>query len=160
MAEGWHEDGLRAVRGALHGPALLAALRRGPANEVLQLAGDGVAGAAALGLPGAAQMAATFLGALRERGFRGDEELADVLRVFVGHTVTAVPRPLAVDLEVLLGGSTDGEAGTACLCIAMCIRTAWCRPPSASLPGAGRAGGSRLLPGRPVGVVLDQVGDE
>ncbi|WP_280877580.1 UPF0158 family protein [Streptomyces pseudovenezuelae] len=104
MAEGWDEDGLRAVRGALHGPdgtALLAALRRGPMNEVLQLAGDGVAAAAALGLPGATQTAATFLGALRERGFRGDEELADVLRVSIGHAVNPVPCPLAVDLEML-----------------------------------------------------------
>ncbi|WP_327722124.1 UPF0158 family protein [Streptomyces sp. NBC_00490] len=104
MAEGWDEDGLRAVRGALHGPdgtALLAALRHGPVNEVLQLAGDGVAGAAALGLPGAVRMAATFLGALRERGFGGDEELADLLGVSVGHAVTPVPRPLAVDLEML-----------------------------------------------------------
>ncbi|MES4886249.1 UPF0158 family protein [Streptomyces sp. NPDC000349] len=104
MAEEWDEDGLRAVRGALHRPdgtALLAALCRGPVSEVLQLAGDGVAGAAAVGLPGAAQMAATFLGALRERGFRGDEELADVLRLSVGHAVNPAPRPLVVDLEML-----------------------------------------------------------
>lgn len=48
MAEGWDEDGRRAVRGALHGPdgtALLAALRCGPVNEVLQLAGDGLSSA-------------------------------------------------------------------------------------------------------------------
>ncbi|MFE6620386.1 hypothetical protein [Streptomyces sp. NPDC057740] len=104
MAEGWDEDGLRAVRGALQGAdgmALLAALRRGPVSEVLQLAGDGVAGTAALGLPGAPQMAATFLGALRERGFRGDEELADVLRRSVGHVVNPALCPLSVDLEML-----------------------------------------------------------
>ncbi|MEV2193174.1 hypothetical protein AB0I02_19625 [Streptomyces phaeochromogenes] len=117
MAEGWDEDGLRAVRGALRGPdgtALLAALRRGPVSEVLQLAGDGVAGAAALGLPGAAQMAATFLGALRERGFQGDEELADVLRVSVGHAANPAPHPLAVDLEMLamlLEGDPVGSGG-------------------------------------------------
>lgn len=35
-----------------------------------------------------------------------------------------------------------------------------CRPPSASLPWAGQADSSWLLPGRPVGVVLDQVADE
>ncbi|MEU1165563.1 hypothetical protein ABZ372_35940, partial [Streptomyces sp. NPDC005921] len=80
MVEGWGEDGLRALRGALHaqdGATLLAALRRGPVREVPQLAGDGVAGAAAQGLPGVAEMAALFLGALQERGFRGDEALAD-----------------------------------------------------------------------------------
>ncbi|MGW3950801.1 hypothetical protein ACWEKM_07535 [Streptomyces sp. NPDC004752] len=104
MAEEWDEDGLRAVRGALHGQdgvALLAALRRGPAHEVLQLAGDGVAGAAALGLPGAAETAASFLGALQERGFPGDEELAHRLRAAVGDAAIPLLRPLAVDLEML-----------------------------------------------------------
>ncbi|XUL88986.1 UPF0158 family protein [Streptomyces galilaeus] len=128
MAERWDENGLRAVRGALHGPdgtALLAALRHGPVSEVLQLAGDGVAGAAALGLPGAAQTAASFLGALRERGFRGDEELADVLRVSVGHEVNPAPRPLAVDLEmlaVLLKGDPAESGGR------LDLSTGECRP--------------------------------
>ncbi|MFF3689923.1 hypothetical protein [Streptomyces sp. NPDC002187] len=88
MAEGWDEDGLRAVRGALHGHdgvALLAALHREPVSEVLQLAGDGVAGTAATGLPGAAETAGSFLGALQERGFQGDEELADRLRTATQH---------------------------------------------------------------------------
>ncbi|MFJ8789023.1 hypothetical protein [Streptomyces sp. NPDC102462] len=104
MVDGWDEAGLRAVRGALHardGAALLAALDRGPVNEVLQLAGDGVAGAAARGVAGAAETAATFLGALRERGFRGDEELADQLCTAMGCAASPLPRPLAVDLEVL-----------------------------------------------------------
>lgn len=104
VMEGWGEDGLRALRGALHaqhGVALLAALRRGPVREVLQLAGDGVAGAAAQGLPGAAEIAALFLGALQERGFRGDEELADRLRAATGDAAIPFLRPLAVDLEML-----------------------------------------------------------
>ncbi|MEU2877593.1 UPF0158 family protein [Streptomyces sp. NPDC007070] len=104
MVEGWGEDGLRAVRGALHaqdGVALLAALRRGPVREVLQLAGDGVAEATARGLPGAVEMAALFLGALQERGFRGDEELADRLRAATGDAASPLPRPLTVDLEML-----------------------------------------------------------
>lgn len=104
MAEGWDEDGLRAVRGALHAQdwaALLAALRRGPVRDVVQLAGDGVAGAAALGLPGAATMAASFLDALQERGFRGDEELAHQLRAAMGEAAIPLLRPLAVDLEML-----------------------------------------------------------
>ncbi|MEU6373323.1 hypothetical protein [Streptomyces sp. NPDC046909] len=104
MAEERDEDGLRAVRGALHEQdwaALLAALSRGPVHEVLQLAGDGVAGAAAQGLPGAAEMAASFLGALQERGLRGDEELADRLRTVTGHAVMPLLHPLAVDLEML-----------------------------------------------------------
>jgi hypothetical protein len=96
VAEGWDEDGLRAVRGAFHGQdgvALLAALHRGPVSEVLQLAGDAVAGAA--------EMAGSFLGALQERGFQGDEELADRLRTATEHTPIPLPRPLAVDLEML-----------------------------------------------------------
>lgn len=104
MVEGWGEDGLRAVRGALHaqdGVALLAALRRGPVREVLQLAGDGVAEATARGLPGAVEMAALFLGALQERGFRGDEELADRLRAATGDAASPLLRPLTVDLEML-----------------------------------------------------------
>ncbi|MFF4259738.1 UPF0158 family protein [Streptomyces sp. NPDC001663] len=104
MAEGWDEDGLRAVRGALHSQdwvALLAALQRGTVREVLQLAGDGVAGAAARGLPGAAEMAASFIGELTERGFRGDEELAHQLRTAMGDAAIPLLRPLAVDLEML-----------------------------------------------------------
>ncbi|GGL06087.1 UPF0158 family protein [Streptomyces flaveus] len=104
MAEEWGEDALMAVRGSLYaqdGAALLAALRRGPEREVLQLAGDGVAGAAARGVPGAAETAASFLGALQERGFRGDEELADRLRSATGEAAIPLLRPLAVDLEML-----------------------------------------------------------
>ncbi|MFD4256482.1 UPF0158 family protein [Streptomyces sp. NPDC058534] len=106
MAEGWDEDALRAVRGALHtqdGAALLAALRRGPVREVLQLAGDGVAEAAAAprGLPGAAEMAAAFLDALQERGFRGDEELAHRLRTVTGDAAIPLLRPIPVDVEML-----------------------------------------------------------
>jgi hypothetical protein len=104
VAEGWDEDGLRAVRGALHAQdwaALLAALHRGPAHEVLQLAGDGVAEAMAHGLPEAVETAASFLGALRERGFRGDEEMADRLCTAMGDAAIPFLRPLAVDLEML-----------------------------------------------------------
>ncbi|MEU9111203.1 UPF0158 family protein [Streptomyces sp. NPDC048483] len=105
MAGEWNKDGLRAVRGALHAQdwaALLAALRRGPAREVLQLAGDGVAMAAAQGLPGAVETAASFLGALQERGFRGDQELADRLPTTTEHAAIPLLRPLAVDLEMLV----------------------------------------------------------
>lgn len=104
VAEGWDEEWLRAVRGALHVQdwvALLAALQRGTVREVLQLAGDGVAGAAARGLPGAAEMAASFIGELRERGFRGDEELAHQLRTAIGDGAIPLLRPLTVDLEML-----------------------------------------------------------
>ncbi|MGW1745034.1 UPF0158 family protein [Streptomyces sp. NPDC002092] len=53
------------------------------------------------GLPGAAETAALFLAALQERGFRGDRELADRLRVATGDAAIPLLRPLAVDLEML-----------------------------------------------------------
>ncbi|MDX3638623.1 UPF0158 family protein [Streptomyces sp. MB09-02B] len=137
MVEGWDEGGLRALRGALHaqdGVTLLAALRRGPVREVLQLAGDGVAGTAAQGLPGAAEMAALFLGALQERGFRGDEELADRLRAAAGDAAIPFLRPLAVDLEMLamLLESDPAESGGR-----VALSTGECRPALTDEPGPG-----------------------
>ncbi|MBT2674238.1 hypothetical protein J7E95_26190 [Streptomyces sp. ISL-14] len=125
------------MRGAFHardGAALLAALRRGPVHEVLQLAGDGVAMAAAQGLPGAAEMAASFLGALHERGFRGDEDLADRLRTATGDMAIPLLRPLAVDLEMLamlLEGDPAESGGLLDLC------TGDCRPTVTGGPDAG-----------------------
>ncbi|MFI1294144.1 hypothetical protein ACH4VM_38090 [Streptomyces sp. NPDC020792] len=49
----------------------------------------------------AADMAASFLGALQERGFRGDEELADRLRAATEDAAIPLLRPLVVDLEML-----------------------------------------------------------
>ncbi|MEU0118422.1 UPF0158 family protein [Streptomyces bobili] len=46
-------------------------------------------------------MAALFLGALQERGFRGDEELADRLCSVTEDAAIPLLRPLAVDLEML-----------------------------------------------------------
>jgi hypothetical protein len=137
VAEGWDEDGLRAVRGALHvqdWAALLAALQRGTVREVLQLAGDGVVGAAARGLPGAAEMAASFIGELRERGFRGDEELAHQLRTGRGEAAIPLLRPLAVDLEMLamlLEGDLAESGGR------IDLSTGECRPGTELEPGAG-----------------------
>lgn len=83
MAQGWSEDDVRAVRTAIHsadGSALLTALRSRPTRAVLQLAGDGVAAAAARRVPGADAVAAEFLEHLTARGWDGDAELADRLR--------------------------------------------------------------------------------
>jgi hypothetical protein len=148
VAEGWDEDGLRAVRGALHAQAwaaLLAALRRGPARDVLQLAGDGVAGAAARGLPGAAAMAASFLAALQERGFRGDEELADRMRAAMGEAAIPLLRPLAVDLEMLamlLEGDPAESGGR------IDLSTGECRPAFTDESGIGLEAEEADDPGR------------
>ncbi|WP_181807785.1 UPF0158 family protein [Streptomyces shenzhenensis] len=58
-------------------------------------------------------MAALFLGALQERGFRGDGELADRLCAATGDAAIPLLRPLAVDLELLalLLEGDPGESG-------------------------------------------------
>ncbi|MBC9727483.1 hypothetical protein H8R17_22320 [Streptomyces sp. TRM68367] len=125
------------MRGALHAQdwaALRTALLRGPSREVLQLAGDGVAGAAVRGLPGAAEMAASFLGALQERGYRGDGELADRLRAATGDAAIPLLRPLAVDLEMLamlLEGNPAESGGR------IDLSTGECRPAFTDELGAG-----------------------
>lgn len=148
VAEGWDEDGLRAVRGALHvqdGVALLAALHRGPVTEVLQLAGDGVAGAALRGLPGAAEMGTLFLSALQERGFPGDEELADRLCTAIGEGAIPLLRPLTVDLEMLamlLEGDPADSGGR------IDLSTGECRPAFTEELGAGPEAEESDDPGR------------
>jgi hypothetical protein len=104
MAQGWSEDDVRAVRTAIHsadGSALLAALRSRPVRAVLQLAGDGVAAAAAERVPGADAVAAEFLEHLTARGWDGDAELADRLRGSAEGGPAPLLRPLPVDLEEL-----------------------------------------------------------
>ncbi|MEV7993864.1 hypothetical protein AB0O67_18685 [Streptomyces sp. NPDC086077] len=91
----------RAQRGevAYDQQALAAIMERRLTDRAL--AGAGLAGAAAQGLLGAAEMAALFHGALQERGFRGDEVLADRLRAATGDAAIPLLRPLAVDLKML-----------------------------------------------------------
>ncbi|MDQ1009293.1 hypothetical protein QFZ82_003778 [Streptomyces sp. V4I23] len=70
-------------------------------------------------------MAASFLGALQERGFRGDRELADRLRTATGYAAIPLLRPLAVDLEMLamLLEGDPGESGGR-----LDLSTGECRP--------------------------------
>lgn len=78
----------------------------------LQLAGDGIRAALASGEAGADQLAADCAGALRERGWPGDELLADHLDSLAGRGPTALLRPLAVSLdelsEILEGDPRNG----------------------------------------------------
>jgi Uncharacterised protein family (UPF0158) len=67
----------------------------------LQLIGDGLVAALANRVAGAAEVAATCAERLRERGWLGDDELADLLEARLGTHPTPMLRPLPIDLEQL-----------------------------------------------------------
>lgn len=72
-------------------------------GDALQLIGDGLVVALAGQTQGAADLAVACVGALRERGWDGDDELADHLGALLGSSPTPLLRPLPVDLEELAG---------------------------------------------------------
>jgi hypothetical protein len=78
----------------------------------LQLIGDGLLAALANQVEGAAETAASCATRLRDRGWPGDDELADQLEARLGKRPTPMLRPLPVDLEelatVLEGDPTSG----------------------------------------------------
>jgi len=69
----------------------------------LQLAGDGVIAAVMQRVDGAAQLAGNLVVGLRQRGWDGDDELADQLDAQLGSGRAAMLRALPVDLEELAG---------------------------------------------------------
>jgi hypothetical protein len=80
----------------------------------LQLIGDGLVAALADKVDGAAEAAADCAEKLRERGWLGDDELADQLEARLGTRPTPMLRPLPVDLEELamvLEGDRLSEGG-------------------------------------------------
>jgi hypothetical protein len=96
-----------ALRGAVYrsdGPAVVSLLGGGavPGNA-LQLAGDGLLAAVAQRVEGARELAVRLAAALRQRGWTGDDELADQLDALLGTGATPMLRPLAVDLDQLAG---------------------------------------------------------
>ncbi|MGW7006273.1 UPF0158 family protein [Streptomyces sp. NPDC054933] len=117
MADCWDEEELRALRSALHtghAAVVIAILCGKPIVDVLQLAGDLVAEAAARRAPGADTMASDFAAALRSRGWGGDEDLARQLEAALGLAPAPLLRTLAVDLEMLgdlLGGDPAHGGG-------------------------------------------------
>jgi hypothetical protein len=90
-------------------------------KDSLQLVGDGLLSALAQGVDGAKELATQCIGALRERGWVGDDDLADHLASAIGEGPTPMLRPLPVPLDelaVLLegdvlsgGGRIDLETG-------------------------------------------------
>lgn len=70
-------------------------------TEILQLAGDALAGAAAQGVPGASELAEAWTTALRNRRSPEDDELAAELDAALGRRPPPPGQPLPVDLEEL-----------------------------------------------------------
>ena len=92
---------------------LVATLSQLPSPvDSLQLIGDGLLTAVCEGSQGSADLAQECVNALRERGWAGDQQLAEVLDAALGNGPTPMLRPLPVDLEelsmVLEGDSVHG----------------------------------------------------
>jgi hypothetical protein len=109
---------LRQLRAAIHhhkGAEVVALVRaRLPLDdgEPLQMIGDGLVAALIDHVDGAAEAGAAVVASLRDRGWVGDDELADQLESRLGAVPTPTLRPLTIDLEdlaaVLEGDPTEG----------------------------------------------------
>ncbi|MBV9006529.1 MAG: hypothetical protein JO181_17830, partial [Solirubrobacterales bacterium] len=75
----------------------------GADDDALQLAGDGVIAAVVQRVDGAAELARDLVVGLRQRGWDGDDELAEQLEARLGSGPAAMLRALPVDLEELAG---------------------------------------------------------
>src|SRR5437868_6806004 len=96
-----------ALRAAVYrgdGPAVVELLRGvGADDDSLQLAGDGVIAAVMQRVEGAAELARELVVGLRQRGWDGDDELAEQLEAELGSGPAAMLRGLPVDLDELAG---------------------------------------------------------
>src|SRR5438445_2290435 len=96
-----------ALRAAVYrgdGRAVVELLRGvGADDDSLQLAGDGLIAAVMQRVDGAAELARKLVVGLRQRGWDGDDELADQLETQLGSGPAAMLRALPVDLEELAG---------------------------------------------------------
>src|SRR5438477_3699950 len=86
------------------GPAVVELLRGvGADDDALQLAGAGLIAAVMQRVDGAAEWDRKLVVGLRQRGWDGDDELADRLEAQLGSGPAAMLRALPVDLEELAG---------------------------------------------------------
>jgi Uncharacterised protein family (UPF0158) len=96
-----------ALRAAVYrgdGAAVVDLLRGvGADDDSLQLASDGVIAAVMQRVDGAAEVARKLGVGLRQRGWDGDDELADQLEAQLGSRPAAMLRAVPVDLEELAG---------------------------------------------------------
>ena len=94
-----------ALRAAVYrrdGPAVVYLLHGvGAYDDLLQLAGDGLIAAVMQRVDGASELARDLVVALRQRGWDGDDELADQLDALLGSGAAPILRALPVDLEEL-----------------------------------------------------------
>jgi hypothetical protein len=75
----------------------------GAEDDSLQLAGDGLIAAVTQRVDGAAGLARKLVVGLRQRGWEGNDDLADQLEAHLGGGPAAMLRALPVDLEELAG---------------------------------------------------------
>ena len=101
------EEQRSALRAAVYrgdGPAVVDLLGGvGAEDDLLQLAGDGLIAAVVQRVEGAVELARDLVVALRQRGWDGDDELAEELEAQLGSGPVAMVRGLPVDLEELAG---------------------------------------------------------
>jgi Uncharacterised protein family (UPF0158) len=96
-------EAVKELQGAVYrgDGSVVEVVRERLTDDVLQLAGDGLLDAVAASVQGARKLAEQCAAALRERGWWGDEELADQLEAALGERATPMLRPLPVNLEEL-----------------------------------------------------------
>ncbi|MHB8318749.1 MAG: UPF0158 family protein [Acidimicrobiales bacterium] len=105
------------LRGAIFdadGRRIVIALSKGPWDDLLQLAGDGLLVALAQGMEEPSELARRCAEQLRERTWEGDDDLADQLDAALGKRPAPILRQLPVDLEELafiLEGNPDHGGG-------------------------------------------------
>ena len=95
-----------ALRAAVYrgnGPAVVHLLQDAGYDDALQLAGDGLIAAVMQRVEGAPELAHRLGLALRQRGWVGDDDLADQLDAQLGSGPAPMLRPLPVDLGELAG---------------------------------------------------------
>jgi hypothetical protein len=98
------EDPVRRLRGAIYtgdAATIVAVLPRLEPAQCLQLAGDGVVIALGQQARGAREQAQDWVEKLRDRGWDGDDELADQIEAQLGSRAASMLRPLPVDLDEL-----------------------------------------------------------
>jgi hypothetical protein len=107
------KEQLTALRAAVYrgdGPAVVDLLQdAGNYDDALQLAGDGLMAAVIQRVQGAPELVGYLVVALRQRGWDGDDDLADQLDALLGSGPAPMLRPLPVDLDEL-AGILEGDA--------------------------------------------------
>jgi uncharacterized protein UPF0158 len=138
---------LRAACCADDWPTLVALLPEQPLTDVLQMVGGTVVDAAVSRIPGATELAEQCMLLLRERGWEGDEDLAEELETALGRSPVTMLRPLGVDLDEL-SGLLEGDPLWGGGRIDLATGACWPEPVDFDEDGDGDDGDDRWLPVR------------